>query len=160
RRVPPAGEGGCGGGDGLLGMDRRGPATAADHFAAMRWIERIDGRRRRDALTAEYQRIGTTDGPGDLGQRRLHRLTNFRTAEVADRLIAERRRAGGSVLLRAFLTVPSDQRLFEWIHQQTLLGHVLGEAGPQEGLVSSVLEQAPDQVGHAGQELAIGRVDA
>ena len=83
-------------------------------------------------------------------------------AEVGQRLVVEAGRAvrpgAGRRLPRcdSWLARPLLQR----IHEQLLLGHVLGEAGPQERFVGGVLQQPPHQVGHAGQQLAVGRVDA
>ena len=45
-----------------------------------------------------------------------------------------------------------------WIHEQHLLRYLLGHAGPKERIVGGILEQATHQIGHTGQQFAIGHV--
>ncbi len=54
------------------------------------------------------------------------------------------------------ITVPGYRGLDQlfWIAQQFFRRHVLGKFCPQESFVRRVLEQAPNQISHAGQQLA------
>jgi len=52
------------------------------------------------------------------------------------------------------------RHFFGRIPQQHVHRRVFREAGPQEGLVGGVFEKATYQIRHAGQQFAVGGVDA
>ena len=117
----------------------------------------------RDRLAVDHRRIGPAELP-----RHLLAAPSASPARLSSRLKSvsgslwngDRRRGCGPSARDPRADPSPSPALFERIHEQLLLGHVFGEAGPQERFVGRVLQQPPHQVGHAGQQLAVGRVDA
>ena len=68
-------------------------ATAADNLLTMGGIYRIKGRRSRDGLLAQNQRIGSAKLCLDISQGVLHLLACLFPAEIGKRLIPKRSRS-------------------------------------------------------------------
>ena len=118
----------------------------------MRRIRCRDPLRGVERLAVDEGRIIPAKLILDGGESLLHLPPTRLLAEVGEGLVLEAGFRSG----RRRSVVEQESR----IHQQLLLGNVVGEARPQKRRVGGVLEQPANQVRHAGQKLAERRVDA
>ena len=129
-------------------------------------VYRSDRFVRPNFVAADDERIFLAESLPDFAQGRAHLLLGFAINEIHERGIfvgVARRRVtrcaiacmsilrGSFEILRAIWALADK---FNWIAQQCFGGNVLGKFRAQETFVGSVLEQTPNEIGHAGQQLA------
>ncbi len=158
-RVAPGGKGLCSRGDRPFDLLGAGQADAADDLLRVGRIERLERLRGTNILAADVQGVRIAEMFADLGDAGGEGFANRAAREVRRRFVDKRRDPRRCALL--VLVCPRRRGgLFGRVLQEGIDVRFLDEALAQERLVGGVLQQAAHQVGHAGDHLAVGAVEA
>ena len=161
RGVAPRGEGGLGPGKGAVDLFPARLAYLGQHFTGIGGVDRRQQGFRGHILAVDVERQGPALRRAHRSDALRVRLPLFGDGEVHRRLVPERRE--GPFLIWRRLLLPGGEFSFQrdgGVFHQQLDRRAVREALAQEGFVGGVFQQAAHEIGHAGDQLSVGAIEA